>query len=59
MQGQEVELPETGPDAIGLASNNPDFSTLVSAIQAADLVDALSGEGPFTIFAPNNAAFDK
>lgn len=35
------------------------FSTLVSAIQAADLVDTLSGPGPFTVFAPTDAAFAK
>ena len=36
-----------------------DFSTLVAALSAADLVDTLSSEGPFTVFAPTNAAFDK
>ena len=35
------------------------FSTLVTALKAADLVGALSGEGPFTVFAPNNEAFSK
>ena len=39
------------------ASNNPLLSTLVSAVQAAGLVDTLNGEGPFTIFAPTNDAF--
>jgi uncharacterized surface protein with fasciclin (FAS1) repeats len=39
------------------ASNNPVLSTLVSAVQAAGLVDTLNGEGPFTIFAPTNDAF--
>jgi transforming growth factor-beta-induced protein len=37
---------------------NPQFSTLVAAVQAAGLVDTLSGPGPFTVFAPTNAAFD-
>jgi transforming growth factor-beta-induced protein len=41
------------------ASNNPALSTLVSAVQAAGLVDTLNGPGPFTIFAPANSAFDK
>ena len=41
------------------AVSNKDFSTLVTALKAADLVGALSGEGPFTVFAPNNAAFSK
>jgi len=40
-------------------SQNPEFSTLVAALTAADLVDTLSGDGPFTVFAPTNAAFDK
>jgi uncharacterized surface protein with fasciclin (FAS1) repeats len=39
------------------ASNNPVLSTLVSAVQAAGLVDTLNGDGPFTIFAPTNDAF--
>lgn len=41
-----------------VASANDDFSTLVAALDAADLVETLSGEGPFTVFAPTNAAFD-
>ena len=41
------------------ASNNPELSTLVSAVGAAGLVDTLNGEGPFTIFAPANSAFAK
>ena len=40
------------------ASNNPELSTLVTAVQTADLGDTLNGEGPFTIFAPANAAFE-
>jgi uncharacterized surface protein with fasciclin (FAS1) repeats len=44
---------------IETASSNPDFSTLVTAIKAAGLVDTLSGTGPFTVFAPSNAAFAK
>merc|ERR1711976_935671 len=41
------------------AINNPDLSTLVEAVTAADLVETLSGEGPFTVFAPTNDAFAK
>ena len=37
---------------------DPEFSTLVSAVQAAGLESTLAGEGPFTVFAPTNAAFD-
>jgi uncharacterized surface protein with fasciclin (FAS1) repeats len=36
-----------------------DFSTLVAAVKAAGLVETLSGEGPFTVFAPTNEAFEK
>jgi len=43
---------------VEIASNNPDFSTLVTALDAANLVDTLSGDGPYTVFAPTNAAFD-
>lgn len=40
------------------AVNSADHTTLVAAVQAADLVETLSGPGPFTVFAPTNAAFD-
>lgn len=42
---------------VDIAVGNDDFSTLVAAVQAADLVDVLAGEGPFTVFAPTNDAF--
>ncbi len=45
-------------DIVGVASGSPDHTTLVAAVQAADLVGTLQGEGPFTVFAPTNAAFD-
>jgi uncharacterized surface protein with fasciclin (FAS1) repeats len=48
-----------GNNIVKIASGNPEFSTLVKALAAADLVEALQGAGPFTVFAPNNAAFDK
>jgi len=48
-----------GNNIVKVASGNPDFSTLVKALAAADLVEALQGPGPFTVFAPNNAAFAK
>jgi uncharacterized surface protein with fasciclin (FAS1) repeats len=47
------------PNIVGVAAGNEDFSTLVAAVQAANLVETLSSEGPFTVFAPTNAAFDK
>ena len=48
-----------GNNIVKVASGNSDFSTLVKALAAADLVEALQGPGPFTVFAPNNAAFKK
>jgi uncharacterized surface protein with fasciclin (FAS1) repeats len=47
------------PNIVGVAAANADFSTLVTAVTAAGLVETLSSEGPFTVFAPNNAAFAK
>lgn len=44
---------------VDIASGNEAFSTLVAAVKAADLVDALSGDGPLTVFAPTNKAFAK
>lgn len=46
-------------DVVDTASGNPNFSTLVTAVQAAGLVDTLKGPGPFTVFAPTNDAFGK
>jgi uncharacterized surface protein with fasciclin (FAS1) repeats len=43
---------------VDAAVATPDLSTLVAAVQAAGLVDTLAGDGPFTVFAPTNAAFD-
>lgn len=43
---------------VDVAASNADFSTLVAAVKAADLAGTLSGDGPFTVFAPTNAAFD-
>lgn len=42
---------------VEIAAAAEDFSTLVAAVKAAGLVETLSGEGPFTVFAPTNAAF--
>jgi transforming growth factor-beta-induced protein len=52
-QAQEAE-----PTIVDIAASNEDFSTLVAAVQAAGLADTLAGEGPFTVFAPTNDAFD-
>ena len=45
-------------DIVDIAAGNDDFSILVTALQEAELVDALKSEGPFTVFAPTNAAFE-
>ena len=45
------------PDIVDIAASNDDFSTLVAAVKAAGLVETLKGDGPFTVFAPTNAAF--
>ena len=47
------------PNIVGVAVGNENFSTLVAAVKAAELVDTLSGDGPFTVFAPTNDAFGK
>jgi uncharacterized surface protein with fasciclin (FAS1) repeats len=46
-------------DVVDIAIGSKDHSTLVAAVKAADLVTTLKGKGPFTVFAPTNAAFDK
>lgn len=46
-----------GNTIVDTAMDNPDFSTLVEALQAADLVETLQNDGPFTVFAPTNEAF--
>ena len=56
---QPAEEAEPSMNIVETASANEDFSTLVAAIEAADLAEALSADGPFTVFAPTNAAFDK
>lgn len=47
------------PNVVGVAVSSKDHTTLVAAVKAADLVNALTNAGPFTVFAPTNAAFDK
>lgn len=48
-----------GKSIVEIAAGAEDFSTLVAAVKAADLVDVLSSKGPFTVFAPTNEAFAK
>jgi uncharacterized surface protein with fasciclin (FAS1) repeats len=53
--------PMASPSAdtiVDVAAGNPDFSTLVAAVEAADLAETLSAEGPYTVFAPTNEAFE-
>ena len=58
--GQEnVKDDVSQKDVVKVAMSSPDFSTLVAALKKADLVTSLSNAGPFTVFAPTNAAFDK
>jgi len=54
--GQQTEPTR---NIVQIAASNPDFSTLVAAVTTAELGDVLSGDGPFTVFAPTNAAFNK
>lgn len=62
---EEVEVVEAAvteemnPNIVGVAAGNENFTTLVAAVQAAGLVETLSGTGPFTVFAPTNDAFAK
>ena len=44
---------------VGVAASNENFTTLVTAVKVAELVDTLNSEGPFTVFAPTNDAFSK
>ena len=61
--GETTETTMAGDDMAGdqtiveIAVGNPDFTTLVELVTAAGLAETLSGEGPFTVFAPVNAAF--
>lgn len=55
----DVKDDDSQKDIVKVASGSKDHTTLVAAVKAADLVNALSNTGPFTVFAPTNAAFDK
>lgn len=56
---QAQETAAARPSIVEIAANDARFSTLVTAIEAAGLVETLSSDGPFTVFAPTNAAFAK
>lgn len=55
----QITNAQKSKDIVDIAASMEDFSTLVAAVKAAGLVDALKGDGPLTVFAPNNAAFNK
>ncbi|RYY87432.1 MAG: fasciclin domain-containing protein [Chitinophagaceae bacterium] len=54
-----VQDDESQKDVVKVAASSKDHTTLVAAVKAGELVDVLSNAGPFTVFAPTNAAFDK
>jgi uncharacterized surface protein with fasciclin (FAS1) repeats len=54
---EQVMAPAAAKDIIDVAIGSPDHTTLVAAVTAAGLVETLKGKGPFTVFAPTNAAF--
>ena len=53
----ETHQARSQADVVDVAIGSPDHTTLVAAVQAAGLVATLKGQGPFTVFAPTNAAF--
>tara|TARA_R110000850_G_C9994021_1_gene467324 strand:+ start:2768 stop:3397 length:630 start_codon:yes stop_codon:yes gene_type:complete len=62
MQAEEESKMQADYEAntvAAIAMRNENFSTLVSAVQAAELAETLKSEGPFTVFAPTNEAFNK
>lgn len=54
-----VKDDDSQPDIVKVAVGSKDHTTLVAALKAADLVNALANAGPFTVFAPTNSAFEK
>lgn len=55
----DIKDDESQKNVVQVAIGSADHTTLVKAVQAADLVNVLSNTGPFTVFAPTNAAFEK
>ncbi len=53
-----VQDDQSQKNVVGIAAASPDHSTLVAAVTAAGLLDVLASSGPYTVFAPTNAAFD-
>ncbi|MDG1071708.1 MAG: fasciclin domain-containing protein [Akkermansiaceae bacterium] len=59
LTAQAEESSKAAPTIVDIAASNENFTTLVAAAKAAGLVETLSGEGPFTVFAPTDEAFKK
>nr|WP_040472153.1 fasciclin domain-containing protein [Flavobacterium antarcticum] len=59
MDTTTTEVVAVDPNIVEVASGNENFTTLVAAVTAANLGETLSGDGPFTVFAPTNDAFAK
>lgn len=59
MENESRLIAQTPGTIVDVASGNDNFDTLVAAVQAADLADTLASEGPFTVFAPTDAAFEQ
>jgi uncharacterized surface protein with fasciclin (FAS1) repeats len=57
VSAQQSDMADEQPDIVDTAVQADNFDTLVQALKAADLVGALQGEGPFTVFAPTDDAF--
>jgi len=57
--GSSAKMASNSADIVEVAVSNGSFTTLVAAVKAADLVDTLKGDGPFTVFAPTDEAFAK
>jgi uncharacterized surface protein with fasciclin (FAS1) repeats len=58
-QEQAPSTQQRAQDIVALAQATPKLSTLVTAVSTADLATTLQGKGPFTVFAPTNASFEK
>lgn len=53
------KMEANGQTIVEIAASSQDFSTITAAVEAAGLVDTLNSEGPFTVFAPTDAAFER
>lgn len=58
VSAQQSDMADDGPNVVETAVQADDFTILAQALEAADLASALQGEGPFTVFAPTDAAFE-